>query len=244
LATAGLSPDVGIGNIAIPLVGVRLALADDHRVDLDDVQIRAVFHHYVNYMATRTGDPRPAPFHVSAWLGEPDNQAAGQEIPIDPATVFAPLATSLKRSSGPHFQHVTGATAGVVLSALLDESETYTHAPGPDGLPGGYPVHIVDGEVRVVLPDGMDQETALRINNEGAQFDGIERIHEDGTVDFRAENCEPLRLNLGYAGEPLPLEECRPRSVELMERFVEFAITGGRRVATTKASNEHGGVLR
>lgn len=229
LATAGLAPYVGIGNIAIPLVGLRLALAEEHDVDLDQVQIRAVFHHYVNYMATRTGDPRPAPFHITAWLGEPDQQADGEPVDIDPGTVFTPLATTLKRSSGPHFQHVTAATAGVVLRALLDESEVYTHAPGPAGLAGGYPVRIADGAVSVALPDGLDMAEAQRINDEGALFDGIERIDADGTVHFRSENSEPLRQYLGYDAAPLRLEESRARSVELMQRFVELAVTGAHR---------------
>jgi hypothetical protein len=228
LAAAGLAPDVGIGNIAIPLVGLRLALADEHDVELDRVQIRAVFHHYVNYKATRTGDPRPAPFHVSAWLGEADRPEAGEALPIDPATVFAPLATTLKRTSGPHFQHVTAATAGRVVRALLDETEVYTHVPGPAGLPGGYPVRIADGRVDLALPLGMDLATARRINEDGARFDGIERIDDDGTVHFRSANAEPLREHLGYDAAPLRLAESRGRSVELMERFVELAVAGAR----------------
>ena len=232
LATVGLSPDVGIGNIAIPLVGLRLALADEHDVELDRVQIRAVFHHHVNFKATRTGDPRPAPFHVSAWLGEADRPAAGEPLPVDPATVFAPLATTHKRSSGPHFQHVTAATAGLVLRALLDGSEVYTHAPGPAGLPGGYPVRIADGVVSLALPEGIDLATAKQINDEGARFDGIERIDADGTVHFRSENAEPLRRYLGYDAAPLRLAESRARSVELMQRFVRFAVTGGHRPTT------------
>lgn len=228
LASAGLAPDVGIGNIAIPLVGLRLALAEQHEVDLDQVQIRAVFHHYVNYIATRTGDPRPAPFHVSAWLGEPDGQAAGQVIPIDPATVFAPLATTLRRASGPDYQHVTGATAGLLLRALLDGSELYTHAPGPGGLPGGYPIRVSAGQVHLALPEGMDLATAMQINNDGGRFDGIDGIDKDGTVHFRAENCEPLRVHLGYECPSLPLDETRARSSELMERFATFALGGER----------------
>lgn len=223
LAGAGLAPEVGIGNIAIPLVGLRLRLAEQYDVAIDRVQIRAVFHHYVNYMATRTGDPRPAPFHVSAWLGEPSGPRPGEALPLDLATVFAPLATTLKRSSGPDYQHVTGLTAGLVLRALLDGSELYTHAPGPHGLPGGYPVRVTDGQVHLALPDGMGLPQAVRINNEGGRFDGIDRIESDGTVYFRSENCAPLRVHLGYDCSVLRLEETRDRATELLARFAEFS---------------------
>jgi hypothetical protein len=244
LATQGLAPDVGIGNIAIPLVGLRLALADEHDVELDRVQIRAVFHHYVNHQATRTGDPRPAPFHLSAWLGDPDRPAAGEPLAVDPARAFAPLASTLKRMSGPHFQHVTAATAGPVLRSFLEGTELYTHAPGPAGLPGGYPVRIADDRVSLALPEGIDLATARRINDEGARYDGIERIDADGTVHFRPENAEPLRRHLGYDAVPLRLAEARDRSAELMARFVEFAVTGAHRGApgTPRAASDGSGL--
>jgi hypothetical protein len=40
LATAGLAPHIGIGNIAIPLVGLRLHIAERDGVPIDRVQLR------------------------------------------------------------------------------------------------------------------------------------------------------------------------------------------------------------
>jgi len=36
----------------------------------------------------------------------------------------------------------------------------------------------------VTLPPDLNLEEAVRINEEGQRFDGIERIDEDGTVHF------------------------------------------------------------
>jgi hypothetical protein len=233
LAKIGLAPDVGIGNIAIPLVGLRLHLAEEQGIPVADVHLRAVFHHYVNYMATRTGDPSPAPFYLRAWAARgtdrssaprPDGVPLGATpLPIDQRTVFAPLTTRLKRASGPDYQHVTGATAGVILRALLDGDDIYTHAPGPLGLPGGYPIRIQDGHIDLALPSDIDLQSAVRLNERGAQFDGIERIADDGTVHFREENAEPLRAHLGFDCAPLKISETRARAEELLSRFDAFA---------------------
>lgn len=226
LAAAGLAPHVGIGNIAIPLVGLRLHLADRYQVPITDVHLRAVFHHYVNYMATRTGDPRPAPMHLSGWLGDDPASASGNSVQLvlDTTTVFKPLTSTLKRLSGPDFQHVTAAAAAVVLCGLLDETDVRTHAPGPLGLPGGYPVHISGGQVHLDLPAGVDLSEAVRINTDGGRYDGIESIDGVGTVRFRADNLEPLKRLLGYECEELRLIDSRSRAEELADRFAQYGV--------------------
>lgn len=224
LATAGLAPDIGIGNIAIPLVGLRLHLADQLRVPVTEIHLRGVFHHYVNYVATRNGDPSPAPMHLSGWVGSPVRDDPGNApLTFDPATVFAPLAKGLKRLSGPDYQHVTGATAAVVLRGLLDGSDVHTHAPGPLGLPGGYPVRLLDSHVHLDLPDGVSLSDAVAINNQGGRYDGIETIAADGTVVFRRENLEPMSRHLGYDCTELRLRESRAHAEELAERFACYA---------------------
>lgn len=225
LAAADLAPHIGIGNIAIPLVGLRLHVAETHHVPLSDVHLRAVFHHYVNYMATRTGDPRPAPMHISGWLGGDPAHASANSTPLvfDTTRVFEPLTSTLKRLSGPDFQHVTGATAAIVLRALLNDTDVRTHAPGPLGLPGGYPVHLSAGQIHLDLPAGVDLAKAVRINTDGGLYDGIESIDPTGTVRTRAENLEPLTRLLGYACRDLRLVDSRSRAEELAHRFAQYA---------------------
>lgn len=224
LAAAGLAPDVGIGNIAIPLVGLRLHLAEQHRVPLAEVHLRGIFHHYVNYVATRSGDPRPAPMHLSGWIGSSTRADPGNyALDFDTRTAFQPLATGLKRLSGPDYQHVTGATAAVVLRALLDGTDVSTHAPGPLGLPGGYPVRLLSSQIHLDLPAGVTLDDAVTINNEGGRYDGIEAIAADGAVTFREENLEPMSRHLGYDCKVLQLAETRAHAEELAGRFASYA---------------------
>jgi hypothetical protein len=61
-------------------------------------------------------------------------------------------------------------------------------APGPNGLPGGYPVQGGKQSLEVVLPQGLTLEEAIHINQEGQRLDGIERIDDDGTVYFAERN--------------------------------------------------------
>lgn len=68
-------------------------------------------------------------------------------------------------------------SAATVLATLLQRDRRRHHMPGPNGLPGGYPVILTeDGRVELDLPDGLDQATAVAIN-EGAQtYDGLATV--------------------------------------------------------------------
>lgn len=58
----------------------------------------------------------------------------------------------------------------------------FAHSPGPNGLPGGYPIRISAKGVEVVLPEEITLEEAIRINVDGLKCEGIDEIKNDGTV--------------------------------------------------------------
>jgi hypothetical protein len=80
---------------------------------------------------------------------------------------------------------VTAASAIPVLLALLPGADPLRYsAPAPQGLPGGYPVRIADGEVELDLPPGADLAEIVAFHNRMGRGDGVEEIAEDGTVCF------------------------------------------------------------
>ena len=217
LATAGLSPDVGIGNVALTVGGMRTAIAQQFGVAVSAVEIRAAFHHWVSFMASRAGDARSAPFYLSI-------RVEGEPLPIDRAAVFGPLTTIQKRLSGADYQHLTAATAVTVLRAFLDDADTRTHAPGPNGLPGGWPVRIRDGRVELDLPPGLEFTEARRINEQGGRFDGIDAIDPDGSVRFTPSCMEAMTDALGYQCSRMLLTECDEWADELQARFNAYLV--------------------
>jgi len=66
--------------------------------------------------------------------------------------------------------------------SILNDTNEFTHAPGPCGLPGGYPIRLGAKSAEVVLPEGLTLEEAIKINLESMRYEGVEEIKDDGTV--------------------------------------------------------------
>jgi hypothetical protein len=134
-------------------------------------------------------------------------------------TVFNQLSTTFKRAPG---QQMTVASAMTVFEAIITDTETITHAPGPIGLPGGYPVLVNAHDIGVVLPDGLTIQEAVDINEACMRFDDIERIDENGTVSFTELNMSILKEVLDYECKCMPLSEAEQWAAELRSKFLEL----------------------
>jgi hypothetical protein len=219
LAAVGLAPDVGIGNVANNVPGLRAAAGDLLGVPPLEVDVRLVAHHYVSHRLSRTRDIDPATIHVSVA-----RKGAELETGLSLADVVAPLSSGYRRVGGLPGQAMTAASAASVLEPLLDRRESLVHAPGPGGLPGGYPARIgADRSIAVALPPGLGLDEAVEINRRGQVCDGIEAIAEDGTVAFEASAMEIMRTELGYHCETMAVAEIEDRATELLERYARYS---------------------
>jgi hypothetical protein len=106
---------------------------------------------------------------------------------------------------------------------MANDSGDFTHALGPDGLPGGYPVTVDADGGQLTLPPDLDLDEAIRINEKGAWFDGIERIDDDGTIHFRDEQMRVMKDMLGYYVESMSVEESEAYYRELDAKYRAFA---------------------
>jgi hypothetical protein len=109
------------------------------------------------------------------------------------------------------------------MLALLHDLNTYTHSPGPNGLPGGYPVVLSAKGAEVVLPDDITLEEAIRMNEEAGRLDGIERIEDDGTVVFADYTAEIMKETLGFNCPSFKPEESYDRALEMIRRYRELS---------------------
>ena len=103
--------------------------------------------------------------------------------------------------------------------ALLHDTGLLTHSPGPQGLPGGYPVRLRASGAAVVLPAGVTMEQALAFNKAGQRGDGIERIEADGTVVYTDKAVQIIKEIMGYELPSLQFDECDEQAAELIARF-------------------------
>ena len=100
--------------------------------------------------------------------------------------------------------------------AILFDTGEIVHAPGPEGLPGGYPVRLSAEGAEVVLPDGITKEEAIKINEEAQKYDGIEKINEDGTVVCTDHAAQIMKEVFDYDCKELKLDECEGKAKELI----------------------------
>ena len=214
LSRLGLEPTCGVGNIAEIVPKIESLAANKLGVPIDDVSVTLVAHHSLQgYVSESPADKGPPFFlrimhagtNVTDVIGGLDFPRQAYPIPSGRRTHFL-TASSIVR-----------------LMAALTSKEVRLHAPGPEGLPGGYPVLVGPRGVRVPAIKDLSRRAAIEINEVSHRFDGIEAIGPDGTVIFSERTVEIMSKELGYRCQKLPPSEIEGRADELLERFREYA---------------------
>jgi len=109
------------------------------------------------------------------------------------------------------------------IMAILNDTNEFTHAPGPEGLIGGYPVRISAKGVKVELPEGVTMEQAIKINTDECKYEGIEEIKDDGTLVVTDEAYEIAKKLLGV--------ECREIQIASAPDLAKEIVAGYKRLA-------------
>ena len=215
LGKVGLAPTTGVGNLANIIPAIRKAAASQLDRSEEQVQVRFFGHNRVAHNLRTTGSPGEAPFHLTALV---DGEDVTRLLDLD--EIFGHLPETLKHE---YTQLLSAASAAAVFDAITTHSHTLVHAPGPNGLPGAYPIQATENGVEVILPQGLTLEEAICINEEGQRLDGVERIDKDGTVYFAESNMAILKQALGYECRRMALSEVEYRARELQAKYQELA---------------------
>lgn len=218
LHRVGLAPTIGIGNVANPVPAIRASIAYRMNKKLKDVKVFFVAQHYVSHYLPRFGTTGGAPYYLKAVV---DGREVKDEIDMD--RVFGDIPTRFRRPGGRDGQILTASSAASIILAIANDSGEFMHAPGPGGLPGGYPVCVDRNGGAVTLPSDLNLEEAVHINEEGQRYDGIEKIDDDGTVHFCESSVNIMKEMIGYHCQVCKLEEAEERAKELGIKFREFA---------------------
>jgi hypothetical protein len=214
LASAGLAPQMGIGNVANNVPAITVVAAEQLGVPRKEVDVRLVAHHYVSHRLSRTGDAGQAELILSVVHD-------GNPV-VDAGALLRRLPHDMRRTGGLAGQAMTAASALSVLEPLVSRAEALVHMPGPNGLPGGYPVRLSGREVEVELPPGTSMAEARRVNLAGQHADGVAEVASDGTVTFTDESMGVLEAELGYSCTKMSLDDVEYQARELGARFAEY----------------------
>jgi len=212
LGSVGLTPTIGLGNLDNFIPEIQKVVGERLGIPMRNVSVYMLGSHVIRTAFKLGMENVPYYLRIFAENKDVTKEFNQKQLLIDAANlVFKWQGDSKVAASG----------VKNVL-AILNNTGEFTHSPGPQGLPGGYPVRLSAKGAEVVLPEGVSMKEAVRINEEGNRLDGIERIEDDGTV-VHTENAVNLMKELfGYDCRRVKLEENEEKAKELGVRYREF----------------------
>ena len=220
LGKIGMAPTVGIGNLGEVTPLIKMVVSKRLGVPIRDVTISVVGSHYVCYHIESDGNTAGAPYYLRVLVNgkdvtqeiDPDQKLKREgwddipQIPEDPMML----------------NRLTASTVVKVIRAILQDTKEIVNTPGPNGLPGAYPVRLGRELVEVVLPDDISLEEAIAINEEGNRFDGIEKIEDDGTIIITDKSYRIMRDTLGYDVKKFNIRDSKGLAKQLGKAFRSY----------------------
>ena len=223
LARVGLAPTVGIGNMDLAVPYIKKATSEILNVPMSNIDVEMIAHHYHAYNWCRKGSGYEAPHYLKIYVGHEDvTEKLG-----DMKQFVAELPKRAMRPGGRHGQFVVAASSIKNIMAILNDTGELAHAPGPQGLEGGYPVRLSRKGAEVVLPQGMSIKEARDLMIKAQQYDGIREIRDNGDVVVTDEAYENFKQMVGVDCRVITIEDSFEQAMELKKRFHEFAKRNG-----------------
>jgi hypothetical protein len=211
LGKIGLAPTVGAGTIDLTANGVRVATARRLRIPVHNVSVTMIVHHSIRTIFAAE-NIKKVPCYVKIRVGEEDvtNKFKREEI----------LWEGVQNGGGKADANMLAASSGAQNAwAVLNNTREIRHAPGVRGLSGGYPVRLGADEVEIILPPEISMKEAIKINEDGMKYDGVERIEDDGTVVFTKETVKLMNDLLGLKWEKMRITEVERMTQELISAY-------------------------
>ena len=226
LARVGLAPTVGIGNMDLIVPYIRKATCELLNVPMSNVEVEMIAHHYHCYNWCRSGKGYDAPHFLKVYVGKQDiTSRLG-----DRQSFVAELPKRAIRPAGRHGQFLVASSSVKNIMAILNDTGELTHAPGPQGLEGGFPVRLSRKGAEVVLPEGFSLGKARQLMLEAQQYDGVLEIRENGDIVVTDEAYENFKQTLGVDCRTITIEDAYDQYQELRRKLNEFARKHGVKV--------------
>ena len=219
LARIGLAPTVGVGNMDLAVPYIQKAASELLNVPIKNVGVELIAHHYHAYYWCRYGTGSEVPFYLRVYVGKEDvTDQLG-----DMKEFIAELPKRGMRPAGRHGQFVVAGSCLKNIMAIFNDTGEITHAAGPQGLEGGYPVRLSRKGAEVVLPKGLTLRQAREFNLEAQQHDGVQEIKANGDVVVTDEAYVTFKEMLNIDCRLITIEDSYEQAMELRRKFHEFA---------------------
>ena len=211
----GLAPTIGIGNVDLIAPAVISYLSQETGVHRSLINIRLVCHHQHWVYPREAGYQPGAPYFLKIMINDEvvTNQFNTDKVMFDAVKMYP---------EGIAFTTVSASSAIKNLKAMVFDEGLSTHSPGPNGLPGGYPVVLDSRGAEVNLPNEISLEDAIKMNEESGRLDSIQEIKSDGTVVFTEYAYQIMKETLGFDCQSFKPDESKDLAYEQIALFKEL----------------------
>jgi len=217
LTRNGLGPTVGAGNLDLIVAEIRRVVSLAVNVPIPQIQVFFFGEHVLNMRDVKLG----IPYYCKIMVGDKDITDKFDIDEMINGVFYRKCPPSVQTSW--LVQNVVATSAARIILGMLNDTGEITHAPGPNGLIGGYPIRLRASGVEVVLPEGLTLEEAQKINIEDCKFEGVEEMKEDGTLVFTEEGCRVMKELFGMTQTELRLEDMEERAKEILAAYKKLA---------------------
>jgi hypothetical protein len=212
LSKIGLAPTVGLGNVDCAVPVIKLAMSKKLNIPIKNIKVYACGAHYWNFVTVRFGDVCGSPYYLKII-------AEGNDV-----TKMFDFKDLLKypRTGGAEVSPVVASSGAKIILSALNNSKDIINLPGPNGLPGGYPTRVSSEGVEVILPNDISLQEAIQINEGSNRCDGIEKIDEQGNIEFTEKSYRVMKDMIGYDCKVLEIDRLEEEQQKLNSMFKKF----------------------
>ena len=212
LGRIGLAPTVGLGNVDCAVPVIKLAMSKKLGIPINNIEVFACAAHYWNFVTVRFGDTCGSPYYLKIIAEGNDitNQFDYKDLLKYP------------RVGGAGVSPVVASSGAKAIIGMINNTKEIINLPGPNGLPGGYPVRVSSDGVELALPNDISLQEAVKINEGSNRCDGIEKIDDEGNITFTEKSYKVIKDMLGYDCKVLKMESLEAEQEKLSNMFKNF----------------------
>jgi len=218
LARVAPGPLIGIGNIDLLIPPIRYIVAGIHGLSPRNVTPFVIAHNFHSSRILSGHDLGGRNPLVKILVNGSD---VTPELDLLDLWRRIPVATPIPLGAASS-AFAVGSLARTVFGVLAD-ARIMSHSPGPEGLPGGYPVEISRAGARVAVPAEIPLQQAIEVNLAGQRGEGIEEIAEDGSLTLTDIAAEVLHDIFDMQARVITPPEAEAFAGELASRFRSLA---------------------
>jgi malate/lactate dehydrogenase len=219
LGKIGLCPTIGAGNVDIISSCIRKMISDKITTPLQKISVTLIAHYAIYYCML---PPEKIPF----WYRDKaiKNLPFYMRVKVDGndwtpkfnAEDLIRTANDVAFSAQGYHTQMAAASAVRQILCIVENRMEVLHGNGVNGIPGCVPAKLGGKGAEIVLPEDLTLDEAVKINEVGMKWSGIEKVEKDGTVIFTEEAVELLENALGIHRKKMEISEIEEMGKELL----------------------------